>query len=105
MISRSFKNADIEYSVQFIFYIDFGVQSRCEDEKADASSGPSWFRGHRWVKNSNNNGFVHMIFIMEISEAKVQYNTFSVFYQTNMFWVFSICLILELQLLELSFHV
>jgi hypothetical protein len=28
-----------------------------------------------------------MIFIMEISEAKVQYNTFSVFYQTNMFWV------------------
>jgi hypothetical protein len=57
MISRSFKNADIEYFVQFIFYIDFGVQSRREDEKADASSGPSWFRGHRWVKNSNNNGF------------------------------------------------
>jgi hypothetical protein len=27
----------------------------------------------------------HMIFIMEISTAKVQYNTFSVFYQTNMF--------------------
>ncbi|CAL5086805.1 unnamed protein product [Urochloa decumbens] len=30
---------------------------RDEEEKTDASSGPSWFRGHRWVRNSNNNGF------------------------------------------------
>ena len=40
------------------FYIFLDVQSwRDEDEKNDASSGPSWFRGHRWVRNSNNNGF------------------------------------------------
>ncbi|GJN32259.1 hypothetical protein PR202_gb20750 [Eleusine coracana subsp. coracana] len=25
---------------------------REEDDKADASSGPSWFRGHRWWRNS-----------------------------------------------------
>ncbi|VAH07207.1 unnamed protein product [Triticum turgidum subsp. durum] len=30
---------------------------RDEDEKKDASSGPSWFRGHRWVRDSRNNGF------------------------------------------------
>ncbi|KAJ1290848.1 hypothetical protein BS78_02G274300 [Paspalum vaginatum] len=30
---------------------------RDEDEKNDASTGPSWFRGHRWVRNSNNSGF------------------------------------------------
>ena len=38
------------------FFLD--VQSwRDEEERTDASSGPSWFRGHRWVRNSNNNGF------------------------------------------------
>ncbi|KAL6912081.1 hypothetical protein ACP4OV_000886 [Aristida adscensionis] len=30
---------------------------RDEDEKTDESSGPSWFRGHRWVRNSTNSGF------------------------------------------------
>ncbi|KAM0891366.1 hypothetical protein ACQ4PT_026442 [Festuca glaucescens] len=30
---------------------------RDEDEKKDASSGPSWFRGHRWVRDSKPNGF------------------------------------------------
>ncbi|NP_001167789.1 uncharacterized protein LOC100381482 [Zea mays] len=30
---------------------------RDEDEKNAASAGPSWFRGHRWVRNSSNNGF------------------------------------------------
>lgn len=38
-------------------YAEYLFQSwRDEDEKNDASSGPSWFRGHRWVRNSNNNG-------------------------------------------------
>ncbi|KAK3124971.1 hypothetical protein QOZ80_7BG0598000 [Eleusine coracana subsp. coracana] len=39
-------------------YVEYLFQSwREEDDKADASSGPSWFRGHRWVRNSSNNGF------------------------------------------------
>uniref|UniRef100_A0A0A8YFT2 J domain-containing protein n=1 Tax=Arundo donax TaxID=35708 RepID=A0A0A8YFT2_ARUDO len=39
-------------------YAEYLFQSwRDEDEKTDSSSGPSWFRGHRWVKNSNNSGF------------------------------------------------
>jgi hypothetical protein len=51
-------NADIECSVPFIFLCFLDVQSwRDEAEKTDASSEPSWFRGHRWVRNSNNNGF------------------------------------------------
>ena len=44
--------------IHLYFYIFLDVQSwRDEDEKNDASSGLSWFRGHRWVSNSNNNGF------------------------------------------------
>ncbi|KAL6611287.1 hypothetical protein ACP70R_023104 [Stipagrostis hirtigluma subsp. patula] len=39
-------------------YAEYLFQSwREEDEKTDASSGPSWFRGHRWVRNSTNSGF------------------------------------------------
>uniref|UniRef100_A0A0E0DWI5 J domain-containing protein n=1 Tax=Oryza meridionalis TaxID=40149 RepID=A0A0E0DWI5_9ORYZ len=39
-------------------YAEYLFQSwRDEDDKNDESSGPSWFRGHRWVRNPKNNGF------------------------------------------------
>jgi hypothetical protein len=40
----------------FLIYINIQTW-RDEDEKKDASSGPSWFRGHRWVRDSKPNGF------------------------------------------------
>ncbi|KAL5196853.1 hypothetical protein ABZP36_000365 [Zizania latifolia] len=39
-------------------YAEYLFQSwRDEDSKNDESSGPSWFRGHRWVRNPKTNGF------------------------------------------------
>uniref|UniRef100_A0A0E0I0E5 J domain-containing protein n=1 Tax=Oryza nivara TaxID=4536 RepID=A0A0E0I0E5_ORYNI len=39
-------------------YAEYLFQSwRDEDDKNDESSGPSWFRGHRWVRNPKSNGF------------------------------------------------
>ncbi|KAG8080620.1 hypothetical protein GUJ93_ZPchr0007g3436 [Zizania palustris] len=39
-------------------YAEYLFQSwRDEDAKNDESSGPSWFRGHRWVRNPKTNGF------------------------------------------------
>lgn len=62
-------------------YINF--QSwRDEDDKNDESSGPSWFRGHRWVRNPKSNGFrPHDFYFGNFRSRGTLLHSFSLSYQ------------------------